>query len=128
MGVIDGLVAGRLHAAAERRLDKMGRPFVVAKVRATAGEGDGLIVNVIAFAEPACAALMTLDEGESVALAGSLVPKVWVDKQGVARPALDMQAHQVMMLHAIRNKGGEARAVRANGGADREGRDRAFGG
>jgi hypothetical protein len=33
-----------------------------------------------------------------VSLAGSLLPKVWVDKQGVSRAALDMIAGRVLAL------------------------------
>jgi len=35
-----------------------------------------------------------------VSLAGSLLPKVWIDKQGVSRAALDMIASRVMVLEA----------------------------
>ena len=47
--MIDGLIAGKLLGSPERRTDKNGKPFVVAKVIAAAGEGDGIIVNVISF-------------------------------------------------------------------------------
>ena len=47
--MIDGLVAGRLYGDCEQRADKSGRPFTVAKVRASTAEGEMLFVNVIAF-------------------------------------------------------------------------------
>jgi hypothetical protein len=47
---------------------------------------------------------MALDDGDSVALAGSLTPKVWSDKQGNAKPALDMVANNVMTAYQVTSK------------------------
>jgi len=97
--MISGLVAGKLLGSAELRSDKAGKPFAVAKVLAASGDGETLIVNVIAFESAVCAALQALGEGEPLALAGGLTPRVWTDKQGNTRPALDMVAHRVLTAH-----------------------------
>ena len=103
--MIEGLVAGTLVGLAETRQGKNDTRFALAKVKATAGDGESLIVNVIAFAAEASAALMALDDGDAVALAGSLTPKVWTDKQGNTRPALDLVATQVLTVyHATRKQ------------------------
>ena len=94
--MIDGLVAGRLYGEAERRTDKAGKAYSLAKVRASTAEGEMLFVNVIAFDADLCASLHRLRDGDSVALSGSLNPRVWTDKQGNARPALDMVAHRLI--------------------------------
>ena len=47
--MIDGLVAGRLYGEAERRTDKAGKAYSLAKVRASTAEGEVLFVNVIAL-------------------------------------------------------------------------------
>lgn len=73
---MDGLVAGKLVGEAEMREGKHASKFVVAKVRASAGDGDAVVVNVIAFAPDACAVLLAPIDGDSVSLAGSLTPKV----------------------------------------------------
>lgn len=96
--MIDGLVSGRLYGDAEQRTDKTGKLFSVAKVRASTADGETLFVNVIAFDGGVRSALHHLRDGDSLALAGSLVPKVWTDKQGIARPALDMVAHRVLTV------------------------------
>lgn len=98
--MIDGLVAGRVFAQAAERADKTGSTFVVCKVVATSNDGDSLMVNVIAFQAEVCAALLELNEGDSVALAGSLTPRVWSDKQGQARPSLDMVAQRILTAFA----------------------------
>jgi len=96
--MIDGLVAGRLYGEAERRTDRAGKAYSLAKVRASTAEGEVLFVNVIAFDDDLCASLHRLRDGDSVALSGSLNPRVWTDKQGNARPALDMVAHRLISM------------------------------
>ena len=50
--MIDGLISGKLHGTPTERISKTGKPFALAKVRAAAGDGEILFVNVIAFDEP----------------------------------------------------------------------------
>jgi single-stranded DNA-binding protein len=50
------------------------------------------------------AALLALGDGDSVALAGSLTPKVWTDREGNSRPALDLVAHQVLTAYHVTRK------------------------
>ncbi|TXH90241.1 MAG: single-stranded DNA-binding protein [Rhodoferax sp.] len=102
--MIDGLVSGRLVGVAEQREGKNATRFAVAKVRATAGDGDTVVVNVIAFSADACAALLALDDGDAVALAGGLTPKVWSDKQGNTKPALDMVATKVLTAYPLNDR------------------------
>ncbi|MBC7917589.1 MAG: single-stranded DNA-binding protein [Rhodoferax sp.] len=102
--MIEGLIAGTLVGLAETRQGKNDTRFALAKVKAVAGDGESLMVNVIAFAAEASAALMALDDGDAVALAGSLTPKVWTDKLGNTRPALDMVATQVLTVYHTNQK------------------------
>lgn len=102
--MIDGLIAGKVYSKPLERTSKAGKPFAVAKVRAAAGDGESLFVNAIAFDAGACAALLALSDGDSVSLAGALTPKVWTDKDGNARPALDMVVHQVLSAYHVTRK------------------------
>lgn len=102
--MIDGLIAGKLYGQPAERMGKAGKSFAVAKVRAASGDGESLFVNVIAFDAAPCAALLALGDGDSVALSGSLTPKVWTDKQGNARPSLDMVAAQVLTAYHVTKK------------------------
>jgi single-stranded DNA-binding protein len=101
---IEALILGKLHQRAEQRTAKTGRSFVTAKVRAAAGEGEALFVNVIAFSESAGAALLALDAGDAVALTGTLKPAAWVDREGNARPSLDLVAAQVLTVYGLKKK------------------------
>lgn len=98
--MIDGLIAGRIYGEPERRTDKGGKSYTLAKVRASTAEGEILFVNVIAFEARVCESLDALRDSDSVSLSGSLTPRIWTDKQGVARPALDMVAHRLLAVQA----------------------------
>ena len=102
--MIEGLIAGTLVGLAEMRQGKNDTRFALAKVKATAGDGESLIVNVIAFASEAASALMALDDGDAIAITGALTPKVWTDKQGNTRAALDMIASNVLSVFQVNQK------------------------
>ncbi|WP_155754640.1 single-stranded DNA-binding protein [Burkholderia stagnalis] len=102
--MIDGLIAGKMFGKAAERTGASGRPFVTAKVRAAVSDGEALFVNVIAFSDGAKAGLLALDDGDSVALAGALTPKVWTDRNGDAKPTLDMVAHAVLTAYHMKRK------------------------
>ena len=96
--MIEGLIAGHIWGDPEKRVGKNNSIFVVAKVRAQGTQPELVIVNVIAFDHAASKALLDLRDGDAVSLSGSLLPKVWIDKQGVSRAALDMIAGRVLAL------------------------------
>jgi hypothetical protein len=96
--MIEGLVAGNIWGDPEKRVGKNNSIFVVAKLRAQGSQPELVIVNVIAFDAVVCQALLDLRDGAAASLAGSLLPKVWIDKQGVSRAALDMIASRVLAL------------------------------
>lgn len=101
---IEALILGKLHQRAEQRTSKTGLPFVVAKVRAAAGDGETLFANVIAFDAAQCTALLALEAGDSVAMAGTLKPGAWTDREGKARPSVDLVAAQVMTAYGLKKK------------------------
>jgi single-stranded DNA-binding protein len=111
--MIDGLVSGRLYGTAQVRTGQHGTHFVTCRVRASAGDGESLFVNVIAFDDTVKDALQALDDGDSVSLAGALTPKTWTDKQGNAKPALDMVVHAVLTAYHVQRK---RRVVRGEAG------------
>ena len=96
--MIEGLISGHLVGLAETRHGKNGSNFTLAKVKASTSEADHIIVNVITFSTEASSALLALDDGDALAVSGSLTPKVWTDKQGNARPALDMIATKILTI------------------------------
>ena len=102
--MMDALIAGRVHGQPTARTGKSGKPFAVAKVRAAGGDGEALFVSVIAFDDAPRNALLALGDGDSVALSGSLTPKVWTDRDGNTRPSPDLVAHQVLTSYHVTRK------------------------
>lgn len=123
--MIDALIGGRLFGQPVERTGKNDKPFVTAKVRAAAGDGDPIFVNVIAFDRQACAALRALGDGDSVSLVGSLTPKVWARDGGDPRPALDLVAHAVLSPFAVkrRRQAAESSSCDALGTPDNSGKE-----
>ena len=102
--MIDALISGKLQGQPAQRSGKNGKLFTVAKVRAASGEGEPMFVNVIAFSTTVGAALMELGDGDSLALSGSITLKVWTDRDGNARPSIDMVAAQVLTAYHLTRK------------------------
>lgn len=96
--MIDALISGRLYGHAEERQGQAGSAYVTCKVKASTDDGDSIICNVIAFNDSVRAALLGLGDGESLSLSGALTPKVWTDKQGNSRPAIDLVAHAILRV------------------------------
>jgi single-stranded DNA-binding protein len=112
--MIDGLVGGRLYGEAQIRTGQNGTRYVTCKVRAATGDGDTLFVNVIAFDNDVQSGLLALSDADSVVLSGALTPKVWTDKNGLVKPALDMVAHGLLSAYNLQRK----RNAVSGGGVD----------
>jgi single-stranded DNA-binding protein len=102
--VIDALVAGRLHGKPVERTAKNGARFATCNLRVVTREGEALFANVICFQASAVTALLALNDDDAVAIAGELTPKVWTDRGGTARPALDLTAHSVLSPYRMQRK------------------------
>lgn len=102
--MIDALVAGKLYGAPKQGIGKTENTYTTAKVKVTAGNGEMLLCGVIAFDEKAQTALLALEDGDSVALSGSLTPKVYQARDGEYKPGLDMGAQVVMTPYHVKRK------------------------
>jgi single-stranded DNA-binding protein len=116
--MIDGLIGGKLHGKPARRVGQSGKAFVTAKVRTPTANGDALFVNVIAFSESVGAALLALDDGDSVSLSGALTPKAWTDRNNEAKPSLDMVAHALLTTYHVTRKRQAVSGKQAGASAD----------
>lgn len=109
--MIDGLIGGKLYGKATQRTGQNGKPFYTCKVRTPTTAGDTLFVNVITFSESVGAALLALDDGDSVALSGALTPKVWAPPSGEPRVVLDMVAYAAISSYNVTRKRQAAREL-----------------
>lgn len=119
--MIDALVAGKLWKTPEERRSNAGKTFVIANVRAADGEGESLFVNVVAFSDSAKAALLALEDGDSVSLAGTLKIGTYEGRDGSVKPSVSMVASKVLTAyHVARKRKAVADAPAADGRPGRE--------
>lgn len=102
--MIDALISGKVYGQPQQKTSKAGKPFTVAKVKTAISSEESIFVNVICFKDDVGRALLALGDGDPVSLAGSLTPKVWTDREGTARPALDLLASAMLTPYHIQKK------------------------
>jgi single-stranded DNA-binding protein len=121
--MIDALVGGKLFKTPEERRSNSGKTYVTANVRAADGDGEGLFVNVVAFSDSAKAALLALEDGDSVSLAGTLKIGTYEARDGSVKPSVSMVAVKVLTAYHVARKRkavADAPAPAGEGGASRE--------
>lgn len=97
--MIDATIAGRIFGHCEERKGHSNTDFVTCTIKAMTDDGETLLCNVIAFKREVREKLLSMNDGESVCVSGALTPKVWVDKQGNYKSALDLVAHAILNLN-----------------------------
>jgi len=103
--MIDALICGKLYGEPRSRMTKDGRTYATAKVRTPMASGESVFVNVVAFCDTAVTALLALQDGDSIALSGELKVGTYADKEGNARPSVDLIAHAVLTeYHVLRRR------------------------
>jgi single-stranded DNA-binding protein len=115
--MIDVLIQGRLAADPERREAKNGKGYATARLSVTDREGGEHLVLATAFDEQAVAALLALERGDAVAVAGELSVQVWTPEGREPRPSLRVLVHRVLSAYAVQRT---RRAAAGGGGARRE--------
>jgi single-stranded DNA-binding protein len=99
--MIDALIAGRLYAKPQRRTDKAGKPYTVARVRVLAPTGENLVFHCVCFTEEIASRLLALNEGDGLAVSGDLKVGTFQGKDGTWRPSLDMVVHGLLTNYEV---------------------------
>lgn len=102
--MISALISGKLIVAPTKRVGQSGKEFTTATIAASSGNGEDVMVSVIAFSTDAQAALGALGKGEGVAVTGKATPKVFTGKDGQSKPALDLVVEVVMTPYQLKVK------------------------
>lgn len=102
--MIDALIGGRIHGQPAERESGNGNSYVTAKVRVPMRTGETIFANVITFEPEAMRSLLALTDKDGVALSGEVTLKVWIDKEGTAKPVLDFLAHAVLTEYHVSRK------------------------
>ncbi len=99
--MIDGLIAGRVAGAPQKRTSKTGREFTTFRLKVPTDGGEAVFANCIVFAEAIQIAVLALAEGDAASVAGSLKPTAWIDKEGAPRAGLDVVVQNLLSVYAI---------------------------
>lgn len=114
--MIEALLSGKLAGKPELLHSKTGKPYARGRLRVPLGADETVFARLTAFSESACAALLALDDGDAAAVAGTLKPGAWVDKDGAPKANIDVIVGQVLTAYHVRRK---RDAVQAAGDGDR---------
>lgn len=99
---IHALIVGRIHCAPVQRAARSGLLYATAIVCALPRKGNAIFVHAVAFEAIPANALLTLSEGDAVALAGELKPRVWIPKDGSEpRPSVELIVHRVLTEYDV---------------------------
>ena len=100
------LASGTLVSDPRERTTATGKPYATASLRVACEDADAMLVSVIAFAADAGAALLALQRGDSVAIAGRAKLSSWT-KDGEQKHGLSVVVDKVLTVYAA----GKARKV-----------------
>ena len=97
--MIGALIAGRLIGKPTARVARNGNEYATPWLRVAGADGEAVVVSLISFSVPACRALLALDDGEAVAMAGTAAPRLHA-RDGKPMPAPDITVQQVLIAYA----------------------------
>jgi single-stranded DNA-binding protein len=102
--MISILTSGTLiNKPIQRTSQGSGRKFVTAQIRSAAAD-ESFVISLIAFNADVCNALLALDKGDDVCIAGSGKPTTWTGKDGAPAYGLSVVAQQLMTQYRLREK------------------------
>lgn len=90
------LISGKLTKPPARRTSQGGTEYVTACILANAGKDESYIVNAVAFSDSACDAIMGLQAGDGVSIAGSFKPSGWQKEDGTIGISVSVIANTVL--------------------------------
>lgn len=102
--MIDVLVAGKFVGAAVERAASSGRTFVTSKLRAADSDGEGQIVNVVAFDEGVKCALLALDDGDGVSVSGAMKVGTYEARDASTRISINVVASAALTVFHVKRK------------------------
>jgi len=93
------LCSGSLVSDPRERTTTAGKPYVTASMRVPAEDAEAMLVSIIAFNADTVAAILALQRGDSVAVAGRGKLSSWT-KDGEEKHGLSVVADKVLTVYA----------------------------
>jgi single-stranded DNA-binding protein len=114
--VLTVLASGTLARDPKPRTSAAGKTFATALLRCPAEDAEPMLLSLIAFNEPAVRALLALQQGDALAVAGRAKPSTW-EKNGEQHHGLSVVAEHVLTAYHVDKR---RRQVRGDDGAGNE--------
>lgn len=106
----DALISGRLIKPAQARTGNNGKAFALAQITVPTEGEESLLASCIAFSRTAVDALLALDKGDAVAVAGKAKLSSWTGSDGTQKHGLNVTVEQVLTAYHVRRKRNAAQA------------------
>jgi single-stranded DNA-binding protein len=100
---IDVLLSGRMAKPAEQRTARTGSTYALAQVIVPTEGEESVLCSCIAFSRSAVEALLALDRGEAVSLAGKAKMNVW-ERDGETKVGLNITVDAVLTPYHVQRK------------------------
>lgn len=94
------LASGTLISDPVSRTSATGKAYATASLRVPAEDSDAMLVSVIAFNADSVAAILALQRGDSVAVAGRGKLTEWTGQDGSQKRGLSVTADKVLTIYA----------------------------
>jgi len=102
--MISILTSGVLIAKPVKRISKgTGREFVTLQLRVSS-DNENFIISVICFNDDLCRALLALDKGDALSVAGTGKPTTWTGKDGMPAVGVSVIVQQILTQYRLREK------------------------
>lgn len=101
---LDVLITGRLVKPAQERKAANGNAYCLAQVSVPTEGEESLLASCIAFSRSAVDALLVLDKGDAVAVAGKAKLSSWAGSDGTQKHGLNVTIEQVLTVYHVRRR------------------------
>lgn len=98
------LITGRLVKPAQERTGNSGKTFALTQINVPTEGDESLLASCIAFNRTTINALLALDKGDAVALAGKARLSTWTGADGSTKCGLNVTVEQVLTAYHVRRK------------------------
>lgn len=102
------LASGTLVRDPQQRTSAAGKAFATALMRCPAEDAEPTLLSLIAFSEAAVRALLALQQGDALAVAGRAKLTSW-ERDGEQRHGLSVVADQVLTAYHVEKRRRQAR-------------------
>ena len=106
--MIDALIQGKVFKAATQKTTVNGDPYCTVMIDTATKDRSGAMmsqaIGVTAFNKQAVQALLALEVGDAVAVAGELTLSIYTAKDGTVKPSASLTCHHVTSAYHISRK------------------------